>query len=69
MAPQQKITRNDLESKLRNIADDGKAKVNETKASVIKIGAAAGVVALLLFFLLGQRRGKRKTTMVEIRRL
>jgi hypothetical protein len=69
MAAPNKITRDELETKLRSIQDGGKAKVEETKASLIKIGAGVGIVALILIFLLGQRRGKRKTTLVEIRRL
>ncbi|HVF13887.1 MAG TPA: hypothetical protein VM942_04765 [Acidimicrobiales bacterium] len=64
-----RITRADIESKLREI----RGEVEETGDAVVEKGkaligvAAAGVVALV--FVLGVRRGKRKSTVVEIRRV
>ncbi|MGD9793215.1 MAG: hypothetical protein AB7V43_07015 [Acidimicrobiia bacterium] len=63
-----RISREDIESKLRAIQGETTAKADSAKASVAKIGAGVGVLFLILVFLLGQRRGKRKTTTVEIRR-
>ena len=63
-----KITRGDIESKLRALQGETGAKAESAKASAAKIGVGVGVIFLILVFLLGQRRGKRKTTFVEIRR-
>ncbi|MEA2717270.1 MAG: hypothetical protein QOI99_1587 [Actinomycetota bacterium] len=64
-----RITRADIESKLRQLRGD----VEETGEAVVEKGkamvgvAAAAVVGLV--FLLGVRRGKKKSTVVEIRRV
>ncbi|MCU1345023.1 MAG: hypothetical protein JWL70_1289 [Acidimicrobiia bacterium] len=63
-----KITKQDLEGKLRALQTGVTGRVESTKPSLIKIGAGIGFVVLVLTFLLGQRRGKRKTAIVEIRR-
>jgi len=64
-----KITRADIEAKLREL----RGEVEETGEAVVEKGkamigvVAAGVVGLV--FLLGVRRGKKKSTVVEIRRV
>ena len=64
-----KITRDDLEAKLRELKDD----VDETAESAKSYAAAAAVaVGLLIFavaFAAGKKRGRRKSTVVEIRRI
>jgi hypothetical protein len=64
----QKITRDDLERNFRSLQQGVQGRVDEKKPTLLTIGAAGGVVLLLLFFLLGKRSGKKKSTMVEIRR-
>ena len=66
--PAPKITPAYLENKLRGIQEGAKTRAIEAKASMVQIGAGIGVLVLIVTFLLGQRRGKRKTTLVEIRR-
>lgn len=68
-APPQKVTRDDIERKLREMQGDVKDKVDDQKSTLITVAAVAGVVLVLFFFLLGRRSGKKKTTLVEIRRL
>ncbi|HEX7276211.1 MAG TPA: hypothetical protein VF244_02460 [Acidimicrobiales bacterium] len=64
-----RITRGDIEAKLRALRGD----VEETGEVVVEKGkafigaAAAGVIGFV--FLLGVRRGKKKSTVVEIRRV
>ena len=64
-----KVTRDDLERRLRALQDSVQGKVEDRKQSLVTTGAGIGVVLLLLFFLLGRRSGRKKTTLVEIRRL
>lgn len=64
-----KITRGDIEAKLKEM----KGEVQETAeaAKVPLMAIAGGVVAVIVVaaFLLGKRRGRRRSTVVEIRRV
>ena len=64
-----KVTRADLEAKLTEIdaelSDTGEAM----KPKALALGVGALVVILILAFLLGRRKGERKTTIVEVRRI
>ena len=63
------ISRDDLESKLRAFQGDIKGKVNDQKSNLMTAGAGIGALLLLIFFVLGKRSGKKKSTIVEIRRV
>ena len=63
------ITKGDIEAKLRRLQGDVESKVESKRATVLKVGVAAGAVLLVVVFLLGTRKGARKTTIVEIRRV
>jgi hypothetical protein len=63
------ISRDDLETKLRALQGDIKGKVDDQKRNIVAVGAGAGTFLLILFFLLGKRSGKKKSTYVEIRRI
>lgn len=67
--PDTHITRTDLEAKFREIQDDVQGKVVDKKDTMKMVAIAGGVVVLLLFYVLGRRSGKKKTTIVEIRRV
>ncbi len=64
-----RVTRADIEAQLRKLRgelEDTEEVVKEAGKSV----AIGGVILLLiLVFLLGKRRGRRKSTVVEIRRI
>jgi hypothetical protein len=66
---QQRITRDDLESRFRQLQDSVQGKVEDSKKKLVTAGVVAGVLLLLIVFFLGSRRGKKKTTLVEIRRV
>jgi hypothetical protein len=63
------VTRADLEAKFRSIQEGVQSKVESTKPNLVAAGAAAGFLVLVIFYLLGRRSGKKRTTVVEIRRL
>jgi hypothetical protein len=65
----QRITRDDLEARLREFQGGVGAKVDDKKPTLIAGAAFAGVFVLLVFFLLGRRSGKKKSAIVEIRRV
>lgn len=64
-----RITREDIESKLRQLKGDTDDVVDANKTNGIIIGAIGGVVLLALVYFLGRRRGRKKSAFVEIRRL
>lgn len=66
---QQRITRDDLEAKFRQTQDSLTGKLEDKKQTLISVGVGVGIVLLLLFFVLGKRSGKKKTTFVDIRRV
>jgi hypothetical protein len=67
--PSGRITRGDLERGIRSLQDGLRDKVEKQKNTVLTVATVAGVVAVLIVFLAGRRSGKRKTTIVEIRRV
>ncbi len=64
-----KITPADLERKLRALQGDVQDAVDDKKPAVASIAAGAAVVLLLLVFFLGKRAGKKRSAIVEIRRI
>jgi len=64
-----KITPDDLEKKLKALQGDVQSKVDDKKSTIASAAAAGGVVLLLLMFLLGKRSGKKRSAVVEIRRI
>jgi hypothetical protein len=64
-----RITRDDLEMKLREVSGEFDDKVEAARPQLFG-GAAAGIIlALLVAYLLGRRRGRKRSAVVEIRRV
>jgi len=67
--PSDPITRDDLERRFRALQDGVKGRVEDKRSTLFTVAAAGGLVLVLVVFLLGRKSGKKKTTLVEIRRL
>ena len=67
--PRKPVTRADIEAKLAQIkgVTDDTAEVAEGAAKTGLVFAGIGVVVLA--FILGRRRGHKKSTIVEVRRI
>ena len=63
------ITRNDIESKLRQIRGEVDETTEQAKPYLLMGGLGALVLTILLVYLLGRRSGKKRTTIVEIKRV
>ena len=64
------ITRGDIEAKLREIRGTTESATPDVPESAQRTGMiAAGAALLVLAFVLGRRRGRKKNTIVEIRRI
>ena len=63
------ISRNDIQAKLREI--QGEVDTTTTSAKPYALGAAVaiGVAVVALAYVLGRRKGRKRTTVVEVRRI
>ena len=64
-----RITREDIETKLRQLKGDTDEVIESNKTNGLVIAAVGGLVVIALAYFLGRRRGKKKSAFVEIRRL
>ena len=63
------ISRDDLERKLRAFQGDIKGAVDNQRNNLMVAAGVVGLVLVIVFYLLGRRSGKKKSTVVEIRRV
>jgi len=64
-----KITPQDLENKFKSLQDDIQGRVDEKKTSIATVAGGTAIALMFIFFLLGRRSGKRRSAVVEIRRV
>lgn len=64
-----KITRDDLESKFRELQGETEFYADEARSYALLAGAVIVGGLLLVAFALGKGRGRKKRTVVEIRRV
>jgi hypothetical protein len=69
MTETSKISPADIEAKFREMQGQVDVVAADSKKKAVIAGSAFAVLLLLVIFLMGQRSGKRKSTVVEIRRL
>lgn len=66
-AENEKITRLDLENKFRALQEDLQGRVESRKESLLAVAATVGTVVVVGAYLLGRRRGRRRSRRVEFR--
>lgn len=64
-----RVTRDDIEAKLAELAGDVEAEVANVRGLLLGAAVAAGLVIVAVAFAWGRRRGRRLATIVEIRRV
>jgi hypothetical protein len=67
--PEEKITRADIEAKLRELRGEVDERVEEVKVPAIAIAVGAAVVAVVAAYWFGKRRGRKRQMVLEIRRI
>ena len=65
----EKITPEDLKNKLQAFQGDVQGRVDDKKTSIAAVAGGAAAVLMIIMFLLGKRSGKKKSAIVEIRRV
>jgi hypothetical protein len=70
MTPEsERITRDQIEAKFRELTGEVTQEVESTRSQAITIGLAVGVVLVAAVFLIGRRAGRRRSAVVEVRRV
>ena len=64
-----RITRDDIEVKLRQIRGEVEDVGNASKGYAIAAGVVALTAIVVGAYVLGRRKGKRRSTIVEVRRV
>ena len=65
---EERITRDDLEAELRAVVGDPDGPVASRRQILLVVAAASAVVIVALAYILGSRAGRRRSTVVEVRR-
>lgn len=66
--PAEKITRDDIEAKFRQLTGDVDDRAESAKSTAVTAGAVVVVALVIGVFLFGRSRGRKKTTLIEVRR-
>jgi hypothetical protein len=69
MATTARISRDDIEEKLRDMTGGLEETVEAARPKVISSAAAGVVLVVLVAYLLGRRRGRKRSAIVEIRKV
>ncbi len=69
MTEQINITPADIEAKFRDVQGQIDVVADNSKKKVVAGGAVLAVIILLIVYMAGKRTGKKKSTVLEIRRL
>ena len=64
-----RITRSDIEAKLRAIRDDIEPVGEQAKGGLMVVAPVVVAVLVIGAYVLGKRSGKRRRAVIEIRRL
>jgi len=65
----EKITRDQIEAKFREMTGGVTEEVEGAKSQALAVGLAVVVVSVAVVYLIGRRRGRRRSTIVEVRRI
>ncbi len=68
MIDDKKITREDLEDKFQALQDELQFKVADKKGALATALAVGGSLIVVVSYLFGRRRGRKRRSVVEIRR-
>ena len=64
-----RVSKQDIETKLRQIQNSVGGEVEEAEPTLIKVAVAAVAVVVVLTYMIGRRRGRIRSTVVEVRRV
>lgn len=65
----ERISLGDIEGQFRSLTGSAQAAVAESKTTAVAVAAVGGILTVASVYLLGRRRGRRRATVLEIRRV
>ena len=68
-APTERITRDQIEAKFRELTGGVDEEISSARSQAVTVALAIGVAAVAVIFLIGRRSGRRKSAVVEVRRI
>lgn len=63
-----KITPDDIHAKFAELTADVDQQASAARDTAVTVAAVAGVVVVIAVFIFGRSRGRKRTTIVEVRR-
>lgn len=63
------VSRDDIEDKLREIRGEAGEMAESKRDYAVLVAVATAVVVVAAAYFLGRRKGKKRTTVVEVRRV
>ena len=67
--PARPITRDDIEAKLRQLQRGTEAGAEAARGAGVAGGIPAALLLIVVAYLLGRRRGRKRRSIIEIRRI
>jgi hypothetical protein len=67
--PDRKISKDDIESKLRELRGEVNQTAEATKVPAVAVAIGVVFVTIVAAYVFGRRKGRRRQTVLEIRRL
>jgi len=67
--PDRKITKDDIQAKFRELQGEVDERTEAAKAPVLAIAVGVVFVAIAAAYVFGRRKGRRRQTVLEIRRI
>ena len=68
MTSTQPLTRADIEAKLTQLHDSAQDTRDDARDRIVQAAVVIGIAVVVTAFLLGRRKGKRRSTIVQITR-
>ena len=63
------IRKADIEAKLRELQGGVSARAHAAETTALRVGIGVAITIVIIAFLVGRRKGRSRTTIVEIRRI
>jgi hypothetical protein len=67
--PTERITRDQIEAKFRELTGEVTDEAELARTQVVTVGLAVAVALVAVVFLVGRRSGRRRSAVVEVRRI
>jgi hypothetical protein len=64
-----RITRDQIEAKFRELSGGVDEELASARSQAVTVALAAGVALVAVIFLIGRRSGRRRSAVVEVRRI